>query len=336
MIKGNYREVKATTMGELTDVPGILVGNAEDKSGRTGCTVILCPAGAVPGVDVRGGNPGTMLTDAIRPGNKENPVRAVLLTGGSNFGLPATGGVMHWLVENVTAEVPVVPAAVICDIDFAKGSNPPDAALAYAACQTANAGPVAEGNAGAGAGATVGKFYGRPMKGGLGTASVRIPGDPVVAALAVVNPLGDIWDQGRIIVGAIQPDGAFVNQTRAMLDGDPSPLFFEPANTTIAVVATTARLTKAEASRVATLAQDGMARAISPIHTQWDGDTVFCLALGTDTNYFTGDAAITIVGTAAALVLEKAIIRGALAAQSYHTATAILQVGPASTCQAAV
>ena len=316
MIKENYREVKATSAGGLTDVPGILVGNAEDKSGRTGCTVILCPNGAVPGVDVRGGNPGTQLTDAIRPGTKENTVRAVLLTGGSNFGLPAVGGVMHWLVEHVIAEVPVVPTAVIYDVDFAKGSMPPNAALAYAACQAANAGPIAEGNVGAGAGATVGKFYGRPMKGGLGTASIHIPGGPVVSAIAVVNPLGDIWDQGRIVVGALQPNGTFVNQTRAMLNGVPSPLFLEPMNTTIAVVATSARLTKAEASRVATLAQDGMARTISPIHTQWDGDTVFCLALGSDTSNMSSDALITQVGTAAAVVLEKAIIRGALAAQT--------------------
>lgn len=304
-------------MGGLTDVPGILVGNAEEKTGRTGCTVVLCPAGAIPGVDVRGGNPGTQLTDAIRPGTKENPVRAVLLTGGSNFGLPASGGVMRWLVEHVIAEVPVVPGAVIYDVDYAKGSTPPDAALAYAACQAANAGPVAEGNVGAGAGATIGKFYGRPMKGGLGTASVKIPGGPIVAALAVVNPLGDVWSQGRIVVGALWPDGTFVNQTKAMMDGLPSPLFIEPANTTIAVVATTARLTKAEACRVATLAQDGMARAISPIHTQWDGDTVFCLALGSDTSPLSGDALITQVGTAAALALENAIIRGALAAQPW-------------------
>lgn len=302
-------------MGGLTDIPGILVGNAEDKSGRTGCTVILCPSGAVPGVDVRGGNPGTELTDAIRPGTKDNPIRAILLTGGSNFGLPAAGGVMRWLVEHVALEVPVVPSAVIYDIDFARGAPPPDAALAYAACRAANSGPVREGNTGAGAGATVGKFYGRPMKGGLGTASFRIPGGPIVAALAIVNPLGDVWDQGRIVVGALRPDGTFVNQTKAMLDGVPSPLFSEPANTTIAVVATTARLTKAEASRVATLAQDGMARAISPIHTQWDGDTVFCLAMGSDTGYLPSDAAITVIGTAAALTLEKAIIRGVLAAQ---------------------
>jgi len=309
-------EVKSIALGGLTDVAGILVGNAESKSGHTGCTVILCPSGATPGVDVRGGNPGTMLTDAIRPGMKDNPVRAILLTGGSNFGLPAVGGVMRWLVEHVVEEVPVVPAAVIYDIDYAKGSLPPDAAMAYAACEAASPGRVAEGNVGAGAGATVGKFYGRPMKGGLGTASIKIPGGPVVAALAVVNPLGDVWDQGHIIVGALQPDGNFVNQTKAMLDGILSPLFFEPANTTIAVVATTAKLTRAEASRVAALAHDGMARVISPIHTQWDGDTIFCLALGTDKNYrLADDAAITVVGTAAAVAIEKAIIRGAIAAQ---------------------
>lgn len=316
MIKRDYKEMKKTNLGGLTDVPGILVGHAEDKSGRTGCTAILCPNGAVPGVSVTGGNPGTQQTDSIRPGTREDPVKAVLLTGGSNFGLAAASGVTRWLFEQGIDEVPIVPAAVIFDLVYAMGSTPPDAALGYTACQTANPGPVAEGNVGAGAGATVGKFYGKPMKGGLGTASLHIPGGPVVAALVVVNPLGDVWEHGQIIVGALRPDGAFVNQTQAMLDGVPSPLFTQTMNTTIAVIATTARLTKAEASRVATLAHDGMARAISPVHTQWDGDTVFCLALGSDTSYLTGDAAITVVGTAAAVALEKAVVRGALAAQA--------------------
>lgn len=315
MFPGKHQKMKANTMGGLTDVPGILVGNAEDKGGRTGCTVILCPGGAVPGVDASGGNPGTQQTDSIRPGTAEYPVYGVLLTGGSFFGLPAAGGVMRWIFEQGLDEVPLVPAAVIYDLPYAKGSNPPDAALAYAACQTANSGPVAEGNVGAGAGATAGKIYGRPMKSGLGTASLRIPGGPVVAALAVVNPVGDVWDRGRIVVGALRPDGTFVNQTQAMLDGVPSPLFYQTMNTTIAVVATTARLTKAEANRVAKLADDGMARAISPNHTQWDGDTVFCLALGSYTSNMSSDGLVTVVGTAAAVVLEKAIIRGALAAQ---------------------
>lgn len=309
-----HQNAKATTWGGLTDVPGILVGNAEDKSGRTGCTVILCPNGAVPGVDVSGGSPGTQNTDIIRPGTSEYPVYGVLLTGGSFFGLPASEGVMRWLVEQRIDDVPLVPTAVIYDLPYAKGSNPPDAALAYAACNAANAGPITEGNVGAGAGATVGKIYGIPMKGGLGTASIQIPGGPVVAALAVVNALGDIWDQGRIIVGALNPDGTFVNQTRAMMEGVPSPLFYR--STTIAIVATTERLTKAEANRVAQLADDGMARAISPNHTQWDGDTIFCLALGSHTSNMSRDAVVTQVGTAAALVLEQAIIRGALAANS--------------------
>lgn len=300
--------------GGLTDVPGILVGTAEDKSGRTGCTAIICPKGTIPGVSVVGGNPGTMETDAIRPGTREEPAQGVLLTGGSRYGLAAQSGVIRWLYEHKIADVPLVPAAVIFDLLYARGSNPPDAALGYAACQAANAGPVTEGNAGAGAGATVGKFYGRPMKGGQGTASIHIPGGPIVAALAIVNPLGDVWDLDRIVVGALRPDGRFVNQTKEMLKGVPSPVFTD-GNTTIAVVATTAQLTKTEACRVATLAQDGMARAVSPIHTQWDGDTVFCLATGSDTSYYKGDAAITVVGTAAAVVLEKAIIRGALAAQ---------------------
>ncbi len=313
-MKNEKTETHRKNMGGLTDVPGILVGTAEDESGRTGCTVIIYPKGAVPGVSVVGGNPGTLDTDSIRPGTKEDPVQAVLLTGGSRYGLAAASGVMRWLYEQQIAEVPHVPAAVIFDLVYALGSNPPDAALGYAACQAANAGAVQEGNVGAGAGATIGKFYGEPMKGGQGTASIHIPGGPVVAALAIVNPLGDVWDHGQIVVGARRRDGKFVNQTRLMLEGVPSPLFNE-MNTTIAVVATTAQLTKAEASRVATLAQDGMARAISPIHSQWDGDTVFCLSTGTDTNYYKGDAAITVIGTAAAVVLEQAIIRGALAAQ---------------------
>ena len=277
--------------------------------------MIVCPDGAVPGVSVTGGNPGTQQTDSIRPGTRESPVKAVLLTGGSNFGLAAAGGVTRWLFEHGLDLVPIVPAAVIFDLTYAKGSNPPDAALGYAACQAANAGPVPEGNVGAGAGATIGKFYGTPMKGGQGTASVHIPGGPVVAALAVVNPLGDVWDKGRIVVGALRPDRTFVNQTKAMLDGVPSPLFNPAVNTTIAVVATTARLTRAEAERVAILAHDGMARAISPVHTQWDGDTIFCLALGTYTGPLTGDAAVTVIGTAAAVAMEQAVIRGALAAQ---------------------
>ncbi len=301
--------------GGITDVPGILVGTAEDANRRTGCTVIICPKGAVPGVSVAGGNPGTMETDSIRPGTREELVQAILLTGGSRYGLAAASGVMRWLYEQRIAEVPLVPAAVIFDLVYAMGSNPPDAAMGYAACQDANKGFVKEGSVGAGAGATIGKFYGKPMKGGQGTAFIHIPGGPSVAALAIVNPLGDVWEHGHIVVGALRPDGEFVNQTKLMLEGVPSPLFSE-MNTTIAVVVTTAQLTKAEAGRVATLAQDGMARAISPIHSQWDGDTVFCLATGTDTNYYKGDAAITVIGTAAAAVLERAVIRGALAAQS--------------------
>jgi L-aminopeptidase/D-esterase-like protein len=223
--------------------------------------------------------------------------------------------VTRWLVEHEIDDVPVVPAAVIYDLPYAKGSPPPDAALAYTACQAANAGPVPEGNVGAGAGATAGKIYGRPMKSGLGTASICIPGGPVVAAIAVVNPVGDVWCGERIVVGALNPDGTFVNQTRAMLSGVPAPKSAQTRNTTIALVATDARLTKAEANRVAFLAEDGMARAISPNHTQWDGDTIFCLATGSYTSKLTSDELVTLVGTAAAVVLEEAIIRGALAAQ---------------------
>jgi L-aminopeptidase/D-esterase-like protein len=316
MSKEKHQKSKSTTKGGLTDVPDILVGNAEDKSGRTGCTVILCPNGAIAGVDVSGGFPGTQLTDILRPGTAQAPINGILLTGGSVFGLPATGGIMRWLVEQEISELPLVPAAVIYDLPFAKGSPPPDAALAYAACQAANAGPVLEGNVGAGAGATIGKIYGRPMKGGLGTASLHIPGGPVVAALAIVNAIGDIWNKGHIVVGALRSDGTFVNQTRAMLEGEPPPQSQSISNTTIAVVATTALLTKTEANRVAKLADDGMARAISPDHTQGDGDTIFCLSQGSYISNLSSDDLVTLVGTAAAVVLEQAIIRGALSAQT--------------------
>lgn len=300
--------------GGLTDVPGILVGSAEDAGGRTGCTVILCPHGAVAGVDVGGGSPGTMNTDILRPGESEYACHGVLLTGGSFYGLPAAAGVMRWVAERGYDPVPLVPAAVIFDLPYAQGSPPPDAELAYAACHRANSGPVAQGNVGAGAGATIGKIYGLPMKGGLGTASLTIPGGPTVAALAIVNALGDIWDHGRIVVGAVRPEGGFVNQTAAMLQGVPSPLYAH--STTIAVLATSERLSKAEANRVARLADDGMARAISPNHTQWDGDTIFCLSAGQQVSAMNRDAVVTIVGTAAATVLEQAIIRGALSAQT--------------------
>lgn len=311
----DYYDSNCNNCGDLNDIPGVLVGSAEDKSGRTGCTVILCPKGATPGVSVAGGAPATELTDITRPGMRDYPVYATLLTGGSVYGLSAARGVMRWIYEQGIDQYPTVPTAAIFDLVYAEGSPPPDEELGYAACKAANRCPVKEGNVGAGAGATIGKFYGKPMKGGLGSACIRIPGGPMVAALAVVNPLGDVWNHGKIIAGALNPDGTFVNQTNAMLDGVPSPLFQEAPNTTIAVIVTTARLAKAETCRVATLAHDGMARAISPVHTQWDGDTVFCLALGTHNEDWSEDAAITVVGTAAAVVLEKAIIRGTLAAQ---------------------
>ncbi|MFF2090789.1 P1 family peptidase [Paenibacillus sp. NPDC058174] len=317
------RGVKVQGKGSITDIPGILVGHAEDQSGRTGCTVILYPKGAVPGVDVRGGYPGTEQTDAIKPGTSTDLIQGVLLTGGSNFGLAATAGIVNWLAEHGygtptdAGPVPTVPAAVIFDLYYAKGSPRPDTQLGYKAAQAAKGGNVAQGSVGAGAGATVGKIYGTPMKGGVGTASWQIPGGPIVAAIVVVNALGDIWDDDHIIAGALKPNGNFVNQTRAILEGIP-PMTNSTQNrsTTIAVIATNAKLDKAEAGRVATLAHDGMARAISPVHIQADGDTIFCMATCTDTSGLIGNAAVTAVGTAAAVVLEQAIVRGVRAAQA--------------------
>jgi len=317
------RRTKVHAKGSITDVPGILVGHAEDQSGRTGCTVVLYPRGAVPGVDVRGGYPGTEQTDAIKPGTATDLVQGVLLTGGSNFGLAATAGVVNWLAghgygtRTEVGPLPTVPAAVIFDLYYAKGSRRPDARLGYKAAQAAKAGPVAQGSVGAGAGATVGKIYGTPMKGGVGTASWKIPGGPIVAAIVVVNALGDIWDEDHILAGALGPDGKFVNQTRAILKGiPPTPSSIRSGSTTIAVIATTAKLDKAEAGRVATLAHDGMARAVSPVHIQGDGDTVFCMATGTDTSGLIGNAAVTAIGTVAAVVLEQAIVRGVKAARA--------------------
>ena len=304
----------------LTAVSGIKVGHHTLAERPTGCTVVLAEAGAVAGVDVRGGAPGTRETDLLDPVNMVQKVHAIVLAGGSAFGLDAAGGVMRYLEEKDigydvrVAKVPIVSAAILLDLGI--GGSPkvrPTAECGYRAAQAANDGPVAEGNVGAGAGATLGHMGGpsRMMKSGTGTAAISLPNGLVVAALVAVNPLGDVIDPatGRIVAGVRTPDGQGFSDARVILRsgslGMPTPRAGE--NTSIGVVATNATLTKAEATKVAQMAQDGVARTIYPAHTPVDGDTVFALATGTQP----GPANVIMIGALAADVMADAIVRAA-------------------------
>jgi L-aminopeptidase/D-esterase-like protein len=275
----------------ITDVPGIRVGHWTDRRAATGCTVVLCEKGAVGGVDVRGGAPGTRETDALRPGTLVQGVHAVLLTGGSAWGLDAAGGVMRYLEERGVGwvfgagPVPVVVGAVLYDLRVGRGDVRPDAEAGYKACQAARAGAVAQGSVGAGTGATVGKVLGmeRCLKGGLGMASEALPsaGDGlVVGALAAVNCFGEVVDpaSGQVIAGPRAEGGGFVSTVDVLRGLGQAPWGGE--STTLAVVATNARLTKEYACRLASVAHDGLARAIRPVHTMVDGDVVFAMATG--------------------------------------------------------
>jgi L-aminopeptidase/D-esterase-like protein len=317
-------------MGAITDVPGIEVGQAQDEEALTGCTVILCRKGAVGGVDVRGGAPGTRETDLLNPINLVSKVNAVVLAGGSAFGLEAASGVMKYLAEQKIgygfggSKVPIVPAAIIYDLGLGKSDHHPDLEMGYAAASGANAGPVAEGNVGAGTGATVGKIFGKVgmMKSGLGTASIEIGGGVIVGAIMVVNPFGDVVDAstGQIIAGArpskIGPltlggTGPFANTMEVMKSpaGRTILSLASAGNTGIGVVATNARLDKAQATKVAQMAQDGLARSIRPAHSMLDGDTIFTLAAGAKR------ADVNVVGAYAAEAVAQAIVRAVQAAK---------------------
>lgn len=305
----------------ITDVPGIKVGHATDMAALTGCTVILCEEGATAGVDVRGSAPGTRETDAIGPTTLVEKAHAVLLTGGSAFGLDAAGGVMQFLegkgcgYRMGSVRVPIVPAAVIFDLSIGDNKVRPDKRMGYLACLNADSGPVQEGNVGAGTGATVGKILGMDMcmKSGVGTASIRVTarGNVTVGAIAVVNALGDVVDPrtGNIVAGARDPGtGKFINTVRRMTSPGPK-LKQGVGNTTIGVVATNARLSKAGATKVAQMAHDGLARAIRPVHTMADGDTIFALSIGN------AAANLNVIGTAAAEVIAEAVTRAVKAAK---------------------
>ena len=310
----------------ITDVRGIEVGHAQDTEALTGCTVILCRKGAVAGVDVRGGAPGTRETDLLNPVNLVEKVHAVVLSGGSAYGLDAASGVMKYLEEKKigfntgAAKVPIVPSAILYDLNIGRADVRPDSAMGYSAASSASSQTPAEGNVGAGTGASVGKMFGANLatKSGVGTASMKIGGGIVVGALVAVNAWGDVVDPqtNEIIaglrsgkVGPMRAGGReYFADTLAMMKkpvGRGLLGFASSANTVIGVVATNAKLTKAQATKVAQMAQDGIARTIRPAHTMLDGDVIFTLSTGSR------KADTSIIGAFAAETMANAIIRAA-------------------------
>jgi len=298
----------------LTRIPGFRVGHASDIVGCTGCTVILCPEGTIGGVDVRGSAAGTREFDALSPLHLVPAIHAVLLAGGSAFGLDAAAGVMQYLEERdigfdvQITRVPIVPTAILFDLRLGDARARPDARMAYAACQQATDGPIQEGSVGAGTGATVGKLFGigQAMKAGLGTAGVDLPGAARVTALAVVNAYGDVRDPSTatLLVGAREsPKSHRLADTAAEMRRGVVRKGYTAENTTLAVVATNARLTKAQATKVAQVAHHGLVRTIVPVHTTLDGDLVITLATGTV------EADLNSLGLAAADAVAEAVLR---------------------------
>ena len=328
--------MKPTGGRGLTEVQGIKVGHHTLAERPTGCTVILVDGEGVPGgVSQRGGAPGTRETDLLDPLNMVDKVNAVVLSGGSAYGLSAATGTVQWLEERKmgwpvggAGVVPIVPSAILFDLGF--GGKPevrPTPDCGYKAAAAATTGPVAEGNVGAGAGATVGKLGGLvehagypggrrgPMKGGIGSYAITLPNGLVVAAIVAVNSVGDIIDPdtGRVVAGTRTEDGKSVADVRRILR--PGNIIATPRageNTTIGLVATNARLSKTDVNRVALMADDGFARAIYPSHTPGDGDTVFALATGR----WQGETSVAVVGALAADAMAEAIVRAVAKADS--------------------
>ncbi len=306
----------------ITSIQGISVGHWTDLEAATGCTVVLCPGAPVASVDVRGGAPATRETDLLRMGNLVERVHAIVLSGGSAYGLDAASGVMKWLEERkigfeVTGGVvPIVPAACIFDLGLGRGDVRPDAAAGYAACEAATTEPVAEGSVGAGAGATVGKALGleRASKGGIGSAVEETNSGVRVAALVVVNCWGEVVDpeNGRTVAGPRgETSGSYVSTLDVLRERSPlSP--FTGGNSTVAVVATDGVLSKEQTFRLAAIAQTGLARTIRPVHTPVDGDTVFALATGGSN----AAADVLQLGALGARALERAALRAVLNATS--------------------
>lgn len=323
----------------LTAVEGIKVGHITLAERPTGCTVILAKDGTVGSGDVRGGAPGTRETDLLNPVNDVKIVNAIVLAGGSAYGLDAATGTVKWLDEHhigypvgSAGVVPIVPSAILIDLWF--GGDPkirPGADCGYRAAEAASAAPVQEGNVGAGAGATIGKMGGvtatgnaGPMKAGIGSAAIKLPNGLVVAAIVAVNAVGDVIDPatGQVIAGVRGADGKLADARKLLRMGSGRPGRVGE-NTTIGVVATNARLTKVEAQKIAQMAHDGYARAISPVHTPADGDTIFSLATGT----WDGQANYGTIGALAAEVMADAIVRAAIQATSSHGLPSAREMG---------
>jgi L-aminopeptidase/D-esterase-like protein len=306
----------------ITDVPGFEVGHAQDPKGVTGCTVVLCPPGTVGGLDVRGSAAGTRQTDSLHPFHFVDEVHAILLSGGSAFGLDASGGVMKYLEEKgigyptSAARVPIVPTAIIYDLGIGDSRIRPDPKMGYQACLNRQAGKVEEGSVGVGMGATVGKLYGirYATKGGVGTSSVHLPDGVVIGAIVAVNAFGDVVevkDPGKILAGARDPKNSirFIDSAQKIREGvfpqRPGSAF---QHTTLGVVATNAKLTKRQAIKVAQMAQVGLARTISPIHSTVDGDLIFALSAGNRS------ADVNCIGLMAEEAVATAVIRAIQAA----------------------
>lgn len=312
--------------GSITRVAGIQVGHFTETRRPTGCTVVIAQDGAVGGVDVRGAAPGTRETDLLHPSNLVDQVHAIMLAGGSAWGLDAATGAVRWLEERgvgldvAVGRLPIVPAAVLFDLLVGDMRIRPDAAAGYAACEAASTADPAEGNVGAGTGAALGKIFGihRAMKGGIGTASVTVDG-VTVGALIACNALGDVLDPdtAQVIAGARTDDGLALRDTRrALLRGDPPQPLLAGTNTTIGVVATDAIISKVQAHRLAIAAHDGMARSINPVHTMSDGDTLFSLGTGRSGKRL----GMMVLATMAAEATAMATARAARMAQAITTA----------------
>lgn len=294
----------------ILDVKGLKVGQVQDENGLTGCTVVICEDGAVCGVDVRGSAPGTRETDLLDPINLIQKVHAVVLSGGSAFGLESTCGVSKYLEEkNIgfdvgVAKVPIVVGAVLFDLAAGDPRCRPDKEMGYRACEIASNEFLKQGNYGAGCGATVGKIKGPEyaMKGGIGSYSIKLDNGLVVSALIAVNAFGDVYEDGEIIAGVLNNSKTRILSSYELMKQGVSKGGFSIDNTTIGIVATNAKLDKAGCKKVSQMAHDGYAKAIFPIHTSHDGDTIFTMATGEV------ETDITLLGSLAVEVVEKSII----------------------------
>ncbi|MBO3443954.1 P1 family peptidase [Clostridium sp. CCUG 7971] len=304
----------------ILDVKGLKVGQVEDVDGLTGCTVVICEKGATCGVDVRGGGPGTRETDLLDPVNMIQKVHAVVLTGGSAFGLESTCGVSKFLEEqNIgfdvgVAKVPIVTGAVLFDLAVGNPKCRPDLDMGYKACQVASETKLNQGNYGAGCGATVGKIKGTSfaMKGGMGSYSIKLDNGLVVSALIAVNAFGDVYEDGKVIAGVLSEDKTKILNSYELMKNGINKGGFSIDNTTIGIVATNAKLDKSGCKKVSQMAHNGYAKSIFPIHTPHDGDTIFTIATGEI------ETDITLLGSLATEVVQKSVINAIKNANSVN------------------